>query len=238
VYAFKWSNLKVGSQVKIVLRNGTAQNVTVVGSYDINYQSIDLFPPLGLLISAQGFTRITQPDSLTCFVQVASSQINRAATALGATLPQTTVVNLVAYAARFMQSYHKLYVLPMSLAAVSLLAGLLLVANSVSLAMLDRRYEIGVLKTLGYAHRQILSSFAVEYGLVSLLATGAGVLAVDSLMLVIAIASHHAPGVLLLVPQSLALVAFCGIGLTLLIVFGISWNPTRVSPIVVLNERN
>jgi hypothetical protein len=37
---------------------------------------------------------------------------------------------------------------------------------------------------------------------------------------------------------SLALIAVCGVGLTLLVVFAVTWNPTRVSPAVILNERN
>ena len=238
VYAYQWANLKAGSQVEATFRDGTTKIFTVVGSYDINYRSISLYPPIGLLMTAEAFTRVARPDALTYFVQVAPDQVSRAATALGAALPQATVVNLVAYAARFMQSYQNLFVLPMAMAGLALLAGFLLVANSVSLAMLDRRYEIGILKTVGYSRRQILAIFAVEYGLVGLLATGAGVLLVQGLLAVLAIATHLAASVLLLSLPSLALIALCGVGLTLLTVFGVTWNPTRVSPVVVLNERN
>ena len=102
--------------------------------------------------------------------------------------------------------------------------------------MLDRRYQIGILKAVGYSRRKILTIFAVEYGLVGLLATACGVLFVQTILAAMAIANHLAVSLLLLNPWSLVLIAFCGIGLTLLTVFGVAWVPTRVPPVVVLND--
>ncbi len=238
VYAYKWANLKEGSQVQVTFRDGTSRTLTVVGSYDVSRRSINFYPPTGLLMSTEAFNRIARPDSLTFYVQVAGNRLDRVTSALGAALPQATVLNLVTYAARFMQGYRNIFVLALTMAGLALLAGFLLVANSVSLAMLDRRYEIGILKTVGYSRRPILSIFAVEYGLVGLLATGTGVLVIQALLGVMAIANHVAATVLQLNLLSIALIAFCGIGLTLFIVLGVTWNPTRVSPVVVLNERN
>ncbi len=237
VYAYKWANLSAGDQVQATFRDGTTKTFTVVGTYDVNFPSADIFPPTGLLMTTQAFARVAQPDALTYFVQVNSAHLDRTVTALGAALPQATVVNLVAYAARFMQSYRNLFVLAMAMAGLALLAGFLLVANSVSLAMLDRRYEIGILKTVGYTRRQILSIFAVEYGLVGLLATGAGVLIIQGLLAVTALASNLSAAVLVLNLPSLAFVFVCGLGLTLLTALGVSWAPTRVLPVVILNDR-
>jgi putative ABC transport system permease protein len=236
VYAYQGANLKAGSQVKATFRDGTTKIFTVVGAYDVNYRSMYLYPPTGLLMTAQAFRRATQPDSLTYFVQVPPGQVRSADDALGAALPQATVVDLVAFAARFMQIYQNLYLLAIVMAGLALLAGILLVANSVSLAMLDRRYEIGILKTVGYARRQILAVFAVEYGLVGLLATGAGLLVIEGFLSILAIAAHQAAVLLLLNLPSLALIALCGVGLTLLTVLGVTWNPTRLPPSVVLND--
>jgi putative ABC transport system permease protein len=238
VYSYKWSNLTTGSQAVVSFRDGTTRTLTIVGTYDFNPRSINLFPPIGLLMTTQDFTQTAKPDSLIFFVQVGSDQLNRAAAELVNQLPQATVLNLVTYAARFMQSYQKVYLLPMAMAGMALLAGLLLVANSVSLAMLDRRYEIGILKAAGYLRRQILAVFAVEYGMIGLLATGAGVLLIQGMLAVMAIGNHLALSVLLLSIPSLALIVFCGVGLTLLTVIAVTWEPTRVSPLVVLNDLN
>lgn len=66
-------------------------------------------------------------------------------------MPESSVINLVAYATRFIQIYRNLFVLAMAMAGLALLAGILLVANSVSQAMFDRQHEIGVLETVGYS---------------------------------------------------------------------------------------
>ncbi len=238
VYASKWANLKAGSQVQAAFLDGSTRTLTVAGSYEYNFHTIDLLPPPGLLVPADVFKQIAQPDSLAFSVQVAPQQLQPAVTALASGLPQATVVDLVAYAARFMQSYRNLYVLAIAMAGMAMLAGFLLVANSVSLAVLDRRYEIGVLKTVGYSRRQILAIFAVEFGLAGVLATAAGLLIVQAFLAVLAAASHLSVFVLMLNLPSLAVVVFCGVGLTLLTVLGVTWNPTRVSPLTVLNERS
>ena len=236
VYAYQDAHLKVGSRVQVTFRGGAIRTLTVVGSYEINDRSPHLFPLTGLLMPAEGFTRFARPDSITFFVQIVPSQVNRVAADLSAALPQATVVDLTAYAARYMQSYRRLYVLPMFLAGFALLAGLLLVANSVSLAMLDRRYEIGILKTVGYSPRQVLLIFSLEYGLVALLATGAGVLVIEGLLALLALLAHLPVGLLLLASPALLLIALFGVGLTLLAVFGVAWDSIRLSPVVILNE--
>jgi putative ABC transport system permease protein len=238
VYVPQWAGLKAGSQVEATFWDGTTVLFPVIGTYGINYRPESLYPPDGLLLDAQAFNRAARPDAVTYFVRVAPGQVGRAAAALGAALPQASVVNLVAYAARFVQTYQNLFILAMAMAGLALLAGILLVANSVSLAMLDRRYEIGILKTVGYARRQILFIFAVEYGVVGLLATGAGVGVVQVFMWGLALVNHLASGLLQMNLLSIAMIAACGIGLTLLTVAGVTWAPTRVSPAVVLNERN
>jgi putative ABC transport system permease protein len=238
VYAYKWSNLKAGSRVTATLPDGTARTFPVVGTYDVNYASMQLFPPLGLLLPSEAFLQTTRPDSIHYFVQVAPDQVSHAAAVMGTALPQATVIDLVAYAGRFMRAYQHVYTLPMVMGGLALLGGLLLVANSVSLAMLDRRYEIGILKTLGYSRRQVLSIFAVEYGVAGALSTGAGVLILQGLLVGVALASHQGASAALLGLPALAALLLCGVGLPLLAVLGVAWNPTRVAPAVMLSERN
>ncbi len=238
VYAYQGADLKAGSQVEVTLRGGANKTLTVIGSYDIDYRGMGLHPPTGLLMTAEAFNRVATPDSLAFFVKVSPGRAGEAAAALGAALPQATVVDLAAYAARSMQSTRKLYVLPMAMAGLALLAGLLLAANSASLAVLDRRYEIGILKTVGYSRRQILTIFAVEYGLAGLLATAAGVALVQALLAALAFGNHMPASILLLNLPSVGFIALCGVGLTLLTVLGVTWTPTSVPPVVVLNERN
>jgi len=58
------------------------------------------------------------------------------------------------------------------IAGLSLLAGIIIIANAVALAMLERRRELGILKSVGYTSGTVLSEVLVENGVVG----GAGAL--------------------------------------------------------------
>jgi putative ABC transport system permease protein len=181
---------------------------------------------------------IAAPDTLQTSLTVPASQVKQAATDLGAALPGVTVINLPAYAARFTQAYRNLFVFAVAMASLAILAGILLVANSVSLAMLDRRYEIGVLKAVGYARRQVLFTLVVEYSLVALIATGAGLLVVQIFLTVIAMMNDLAGSLLVMSPIAAGAILLSGVVLTLLTVLAVTWRPVQVSPVIVLNDRN
>lgn len=61
---------------------------------------------------------------------------------------------------------------------MALVAGGVLIANSVGLAMLDRRREMGIFKAIGYTSARILTGMAIEYALLGLVAGIAGMGAV------------------------------------------------------------
>jgi putative ABC transport system permease protein len=237
VYAYEGSGINIGSQIQAAFLDGTRRIFNVVGLYNVNYDSMTLYPPLGLLMPTETFSQVAQPDALTVFMQVDPQHVSSTVTALGNALPQATVIDLKSYASRYMQAYQRLYALPIAMAGLALLAGLLLLANSVSLAVIDRRYDIGIFKTIGYARGQILSMFAVEYGLISLLATGVAIIVVQGFLALLALTQSLDPAVLLMNAPSLVIAASCGIGLSLATVIWVAWSPTQVSPAVILKEQ-
>lgn len=103
--------------------------------------------------------------------------------------------------------------------------------------MLDRRYEIGVLKAIGYTRGHLLATLAVEYGLVAVIATGAALAGVRVMLWGLGQANNLAARLLVLAPGTAALIALTGVGLILLTVLAMTWGPTRVSPAIVLNDR-
>ena len=58
-----------------------------------------------------------------------------------------------------------------TIASLSLLAGVIIIANAVALAMLERWRELGILKSIGHSSRSLLSGVLLENGIVG--ATGA-----------------------------------------------------------------
>lgn len=230
------SGLHAGDVVAATLSDGKRRLFTVAGTYGLSADTLAPTPPAGLLTSVEGFKRATAPETVTVFVRLAPDRLADGSATLGSALPQATVLNLVGYAGRYMRTYQKTYVMPLALSALALLAGLLLVANAVSLAMLDRRFEIGVLKTVGYSRAQVLSMLVVEYGWAGILATGVGLALMEGLMALMAVGMGPEALILLLNPSSLALIAFSSIGLSVLTVIAIGWGPTAVSPMAVVKE--
>ncbi|NMB90716.1 MAG: FtsX-like permease family protein [Chloroflexi bacterium] len=237
VYTAAAYGLPAGSQVEVHLWDGSRRSFEVVGSYAVDYARFSPLPDLGLLMSTHLLQETAAPQTVQYFLEAPAGQIQATSAALGQALPQATVINLPAYTARFTQNYQDLYIFAVAMASLALLAGVLLVANSVSLAMLDRRYEIGVLKAMGYTRRHVLTTLVVEYTLVGLIASAAGLAVIQILLWGVARANALAGGILQLSPAAAVFIGLAGVGLTLLTVLGVTWGPTHVSPAVVLNDR-
>ncbi len=236
-YVYEGSGIQAGSQVEIVFLDGSTDILPVIGKYDVEWSPGSLPAQLGILFPADQSASLAQPETITYFLQSPSARLSQISANLGQALPGATVINLEAYAMRYIQTYHNLFVLGLAMAGLALLAGVLLIANSVSLAMLDRRYEIGVLKTIGYSRRHILVSLAVEYSLVGLIASLAGIVAVEVFFTILAMANDLAASLFAMSSLQAVMILLCGVGLTLLAVLGFAFQPTQVSPSVVLNER-
>jgi putative ABC transport system permease protein len=236
VYAYVQAEIPAGSQVEVVFKDGSSRILEVIGSYDIAWNVPLRGLENGLLMPVELFARLVQPDTVTYFVKSPPGKLSAVSADLGKTLPESTVINLAAYAARFTQTYHNLFVLALAMSGLALLAGVLLIANSVSLAMLDRRYEMGVLKAIGYSRIHILGVLAVEYGLVALLASLAGLAAVQIFIWVMGAINDLAGRLLAMEAVSAGLILLCGIGLVLATVVAVSWGQTRQPPSDILTD--
>ncbi len=237
VYVPNYDAGLAGSEVVITFQDGHTRNLPVAGSYNITWSPERLPLTPGLLMPADLLGGLAQPDQVTYFLQVPAARLDALCASLANALPNATVINLQDYADRYVQTYHNLFVLALSMSGLALLAGVLLVANSVSLAMLDRRYEIGVLKSTGYSRAHVLTILAVEYSLVAAITTCAALIAVQLLLMAIGVMNHLAATLLVLSPQATLLIACLGLSLVFVTVLVVTWGPTRVSPVFVLNER-
>jgi putative ABC transport system permease protein len=236
-YAPSYAGVQEGSQVEVTLRDGSARTLTVAGTYDVAWSIAQLPPPTGLLAPESLVASLAKPDTLLVFIRTPAGHLHSTSETLGRALPGSMVIDLQAYADRYAMQEHNLFVLAVAMAGLALLAGVLLVANSVSLAMLDRRYEIGVLKAVGYSRHHLLVALGVEYGLVALIATTAGLAAVQVFFMVLSLLNQLAGSLLFLSPQAALWIVLLGLGLPLLAMLAVAWGPTRASPTVVLNER-
>src|SRR5690606_21720395 len=142
--------------------------------------------------------------------------------------------NLDSWVDTLVEAYRNLYWLALSMASLALLAGMLLVANAVTLAMLNRRQEMGVLQALGYSRRQILQAILLEYGLMAAVTSGVTVVAVYLFFWLLPLLEPTIEGLFSL-NGGMALALFAlGIGLTAVAALASAWQPTKVSPHTLL----
>lgn len=237
VYVFSFMAEETGDSVDITLWDGSQHTLPVVGTYQYAENSIAINTELGLLMSNELSLRLSQPDTIQYYARVPASRLVSASSELGKALPKATVIDLIAYSARFTQVYKNLFVFAAAMAGLALLAGVLLIANSVSIAMIDRRYEIGVLKAIGYRRGHVLLTLMVEYSLVAVIASAAGLGLINGFMAIIRALNPIAAFLFVMPFFSSAIIFAICVGLTLLTVLLVTLEPTRVSPVVVLNDR-
>ncbi|MGO8946350.1 MAG: ABC transporter permease [Ktedonobacterales bacterium] len=228
-------SLSVGSQIVLLGPDGkTTRTVTVVGFYttstggptiSVNGGSMiaDDSVPVGLAHGRELYTY-----SLILNPNKAAADLNKVVEAV----PSAETVSLAEATVAINSILNNLIIMLTAIASLAMIAGVVIIANAVALAMLERRREQGILKSVGYTSASVLSEVLVENGVVGF--TG-GVLA----MLLVSFA------LFILGLQVKALNFGVETGLVLVIIFGttfvsvvvallVAWNATRVRPLEVL----
>jgi putative ABC transport system permease protein len=118
------------------------------------------------------------------------------------------------------------------ISSLALVAGLIIIANAVALAMLERRRELGILKAVGHTSRSILSEVLLENGVIGF--TG-GFLAMGLVALALTVLGKIVFNTDFGVGASLVLgVIFATAAVCMLIAAFVAVRATRVRPLEVL----
>jgi ABC-type antimicrobial peptide transport system permease subunit len=121
-----------------------------------------------------GLTSPSGSHNAVVFLDIKSSALKADVAKLRETVPGGFVLDLDSFF-EFFKIIDKLALFPEIIAALSLFAGAVIIANTVALAMLERRKELGVMKAVGAKRRTILQFLFVENAVVGLLGAAAGV---------------------------------------------------------------
>jgi putative ABC transport system permease protein len=159
-------NLGVGSTITLLsIDKKTSETVTIVGVYRSTGFGGNLEPILSTTdtvkaLSPAGF------EQTIFYMKIDTNHIGKALHAISQAAPGAFVFNL-ANIGDFIDQYLNYMLLTLTtIAGLSLLAGVIIIANAVALAMLERRRELGILKSVGYTSRTVLSEVLIEYGVI------------------------------------------------------------------------
>ncbi len=192
-------------------------------------------PPTGALVSQELAQRLGGASlGLTAVADAPTRQLAQVAKALRQDLPQTIVLSQIDVDSLFQRQLQNLFAFVVAVAALALVAGAVLIANSVGLAMVERRREIGILKSLGYASEDVLKEVLLEQGWLGLIAGASGMLA---LMVAVPLINRAQPSAnLAMHPVLTPVMVALSVWIALLSAILVAWRPTQVRPLEVLRN--
>lgn len=231
-------NMRVGDQI-IVENTATNRQVAlnVVGFYAVASRSNGsvsinfYFEPI---LADRGVVTQLGSENALAIVALKINPDNKPAAlrTIEAAVPGATVLDLADLGALVQQVLGNVVDLLIGIASLALFAGIVIIGNTVALAMLERRREIGILKATGYTSRSVLSQVLLENGVVGGIGAVAGMAAVSGAT---ALLGSLALKTSLAVSTPTVLVIIAGVILLSVIVAAlVAWGPTRARPLEVL----
>lgn len=224
--------IRVGSTITVQAVGSSALvTLTVVGVY----QSTGLNVTLGQIFAPASVVQALDPGGVqqaTFYMKIDPASVRSALARIGQIAPGAGSFNLANLGDFIDQYLNYMILILVTIASLSLLAAIIIIANAVALAMLERRRELGVLKSVGYTSTTVLSEVLIENatigGLGALLAMLLVTLVIGLLGRFVFHASFGVNGLFVvgLIIGSALLAA-----LTALLV---AWSSVRVRPLTVL----
>ncbi|MGC1184343.1 MAG: FtsX-like permease family protein [Candidatus Dormiibacterota bacterium] len=192
--------------------------------------NVTLVPILGASSTAEAIAG-TEVDRVV-ELKFPPNRVDSAATKLRKADPSADVVNLADFTLIIDQFLNNAILFLTAIASLALLAGIVIVANSVALSLLERRREIGVQKAVGLSSKAVYAQVLVETATVAWLGATFGMAAIA---LVLVPLGRLVLKVTLGIPTPLALAIVLGaIGVAVGTAALVAWRPVRVRPLEVL----
>jgi putative ABC transport system permease protein len=158
--------LGIGSTITLLsIDKKTSETVTIVGVFRSTGFGGNFEPILSTTNTVQALSPAGFEQTIF-YMKIDTNQIGKALHAIAQASPNAFVFNL-ANIGDFIDQYLNYMLLTLTtIAGLSLLAGVIIIANAVALAMLERRRELGILKSVGYTSRTVLSEVLIENGII------------------------------------------------------------------------
>lgn len=222
----------------IEMQDGTRHVLPVIGEYTLTDENVFTNNRLSPVISLATAEHLgLTPQTVNLYARVEGDESTTLAQNIGQQFPQAMTLTRQAVVDQLNNAFTNILVFAVIMAGLSIVAGLMLVANVVSLAMIERRKEIGVMKAVGYTQQHILTLFGMEYGLIGLSASLIGVLGVQVVMIILGMTSGVAATYLTMSLPTAGLILVIGVVLTLVIALLSAWRPSGIRPLLILNEQ-
>jgi putative ABC transport system permease protein len=225
-------HIHVGSKITLASIDGkTLKTFTVVGAYSTSALNLHFG---SILTTREAVASLTPPGQATTifYMKIDPAKVGKALQAIGNIAPNASVFNFANIGDFINNFIGDILLVLTTIASLSLLAGIIIIANAVALAMLERRRELGILKSVGYTSRTILGEVLIENGIVG--GTGA-LLAMLLVTLATSLLGRFVFKTGFGVSWYIAIGLIVGIALLAMLTSAlVAWGSTRVRPLEVL----
>jgi predicted lysophospholipase L1 biosynthesis ABC-type transport system permease subunit len=225
-------NLRLGETVVVQSEDGNVtRSLKVVGFYDSSPTGNTNFA--NMLADNKIVEQLGGSLTLEVFsLKVDPEQLPNLRHSLLRVVPSAIILSVVDIDTFVNQVLNNLIIMLTTLASLAMIAGLIIIANAVALAMLERRREIGILKSVGHTSRSVLATVLIENGLVGLLGSLVAMLLVVGAVTALSQFVFHTtlgigPGLVTLLIGATSLV-------TMIVALLVAWSAVRVRPLDVL----
>ncbi|HKV86327.1 MAG TPA: FtsX-like permease family protein [Ktedonobacterales bacterium] len=221
-------NLRLGDTLTLAdTTTRTQVTVTIVGFY----RSTFALEPV--LVDNSVVNTLSNGDpSYAYFAYVGTKDADRTLAHIQAAVPTAQTYNAADTLTLYSSIINSMMTVLTAIASLALLAGVLIIANTVALAMLERRREIGILKAVGYTSRSVLGEVLVENAAIGF--TGA-VTAMLLVAIAIALLAQALFGLSMSVAAPIVIGLVGGSAVVCMAVgAAVAWQAARVRPLEVL----
>lgn len=177
---------------------------------------------------------LTRPNAIGAVVDIDESQIGTLRRRLSVEVEYTFVIEAKRLSELAQRLIDQFTLLPFLVSILTLITGGVVIANSVALSTMERRREIGIMKSLGVQRERVLSMLLIENGLMGLLGGIIGVGA--SVLLLIQIWAWIFEGDLtdaIPIGTALGLMALC-VAISVIAALLTAWGASGEKPLNVL----
>jgi putative ABC transport system permease protein len=226
-------HLKPGDTITFASADGkTSETATVVGVYARGANADHVGRVLASTETANALSTSTSGGTIVTYMKIDAAQVNNALNTLGQIVPNATVQNLADIGTFITGLLSNILEMLVAIASLSLIAGVIIIANAVALSMLERRRELGILKSVGYTSGTVLSEVMIENGIVG----AVGALMATLLMTgAIALLGSAFFNLTFSVPVLVVIGLIAGSALLAMLTAAlVAWGSVRVRPLEVL----
>ena len=223
--------LKVGDQIIYQDLSGKQYKFTISGIYD-GKSFIVIVPIATTLNRVQGMPNHATDFNLT----IEKDKVDAAIKYLQTNFPGASASDLSFISNIINSIIDNITAFPVLLAFLSLIAGAVLIANNVALAVLERRTEMGVMKSIGADSGRVLAIINWETAVVGFLGGLFGLFLAISIgaVGVSQIGTKDDPGVLSISPLIIIGMLVLAVGLAIIATIASAWGAAQEKPMVVL----